>query len=374
MKTKLASFGLSLGLMAGIAFTNVFNANAQSAPTRNGMQRPETVQRLERVPLKPLEKTDAKAQLAAEWHQVEEVLPPAQKGASINDALAEEVTFNPKTKQEESRPTNPFNFRTRVQFNDGLELMGSNVGSDARTDERDKKGEPQLDANGNLINSVIGSDQRVNITNTTVYPWRAVTKLFVRWPNGQGGGCSGTMISPRHVLTAGHCVYQDAKGGWADSIEVVPGLDGYYKPYGSAYASFFRSVTAWTVDANPEADYALITLDRNIGNTVGWFGYGNWSNLEGVTGHLAGYPGDLGGGREMYYDYDPIQDTNDKRLFYQIDTFNGQSGSGVYRKIDGNRYVMGVHAYGNGGDGFNKATRINSSRFDRIQGWIDADI
>ena len=372
MKNKIATFGLGLGLAAGIAFSGVihFNAGAQSAPQRRLTPPTEQVERLQPVPLKPYDKNDPKAQLNPEWLNVPDEVAPTQKGFSITDATSTDVTFNIVTKQEDTPANNALGLRRLVQVRGELDAATSNIGADARVDNHDQKGEPQKDENGKVLNSVIGADNRVNITDTTVYPWRAITKLLIRWPNGQGGGCSGTMIAPRYVLTAGHCVNQDSKGGWATSVEVVPGLDGTYRPYGSAFATRFRSVTAWTEDQNADSDYALITLDRNMGNTTGWFGYGTWSNLEGITGHLAGYPADRGAGVEMYYDYDPILDTNDKRLFYQIDTFNGQSGSGVYRKIDGSRYVMGVHAYGVNGDNLNKATRINSSRFDRIQDWI----
>ena len=83
MNTKIATFGLSLSLMAGISFSGVLNFNASAQLGR--AQRPdsprvEQVERLQPVPLKPLEKTDPKAQLAPEWLNVTEEVPPMQKG------------------------------------------------------------------------------------------------------------------------------------------------------------------------------------------------------------------------------------------------------------------------------------------------------
>src|SRR5688572_29170324 len=69
---------------------------------------------------------------------------------------------------------------------------------------------------------IFGSDNRVSVGSTLEWPARSVTKLFVSWKNGQGGGCTGTLVGRRSVITAGHCVYNPDKGGWAASITAVP--------------------------------------------------------------------------------------------------------------------------------------------------------
>ena len=84
-----------------------------------------------------------------------------------------------------------------------------------------------------------GNDDRVRITPTTDYPWSAIVKLHITW-DGQSTLGSGAMIDKNHVLTAGHCVYSQSQGGWADSIKIVPGADNGNEPFGHAWATNMR--------------------------------------------------------------------------------------------------------------------------------------
>ncbi|KKM77923.1 hypothetical protein LCGC14_1365200, partial [marine sediment metagenome] len=49
-------------------------------------------------------------------------------------------------------------------------------------------------------------------------------------------------------LTAGHNVYLHDNGGWASSVEVVPGMNGTYEPFGSAMVTDMRSYTGFKLD------------------------------------------------------------------------------------------------------------------------------
>jgi V8-like Glu-specific endopeptidase len=235
-------------------------------------------------------------------------------------------------------------------------------------------GETGLDL---LPDSVFGNDDRVRVKKTTDFPWRAVAKLEMTFPSGNTFMGSGAIIGQFHILTAGHCVYDAEEGGWATEMRVWMGQNGSRRPYGGAWATYFRTNTGWTDYADPEYDWALVTLDRRVGKKTGWLGYGYNSNDAYFAGRKvtsAGYPGDRDYGANMYRVSGPVDHASTMQLFYNgtMDTYGGQSGSGVwvYTKSHG-RVVYGIHAYG--GSDYNKATRITQERFESINRWKKAD-
>ena len=126
---------------------------------------------------------------------------------------------------------------------------------------------------------VIGKDDRIRINATNNYPWRAICSLKIKAKDGTNWIGTGFLIGPRTVITAGHCVYMRKHGGWAQSIEVIPGRNGSQKPYGSCHSTKFHSVKGWTKSNKRSHDYGAIILPSNckLGNTVGYFGYGNYA-------------------------------------------------------------------------------------------------
>jgi glutamyl endopeptidase len=77
---------------------------------------------------------------------------------------------------------------------------------------------PALVPGDGSIESVIGTDNRYRITNTTSYPYRAITHI-----TSSIGGCTGWLIDPDTVVTAGHCLHN---GSWASNVRVYPGRNG----------------------------------------------------------------------------------------------------------------------------------------------------
>jgi len=225
-----------------------------------------------------------------------------------------------------------------------------------------------------VAESVIGTDDRVRITNTGSYPWRAHASLRITAADDSLWIGTGWFIGPNLLVTAGHVVYIKNSGvpgrdGWVKRMVVMPGRDGANLPYGSVNGSRFWTVTGWANNGNPEYDYGAIALNQPLGSTTGWFGFGNWSNLNNVGGNVSGYPGDKPTGTQWYAGR-RIDSVTSRKVFYDIDTAGGQSGSAVYRFVNGGRYGIAIHAYG--GTRVNSGTRINGQVFKNLKAWKQA--
>jgi V8-like Glu-specific endopeptidase len=233
---------------------------------------------------------------------------------------------------------------------------------------------------GLVPESVIGADQRVRIRSTEHHPWSVHASLLITARDGTRWVGTAFFIGPRVLATAGHNVYfhgpVEARRGWARSIQVTPGRDGDDMPFGSATTSRYATVRGWAVDGpNPDYDYGVIILgeDDRLGAETGTFGLGSYSDttLRGLTANLSGYPADRGNGEQQWYMPGSIEDVSSHQVFYEIDTFGGQSGSAVYRISGGNRFAFGIHAYGVGRRPHNAATRITRSVYDNLVAWRD---
>ena len=214
--------------------------------------------------------------------------------------------------------------------------------------------------------SVCGNDDRVKIDLTIEAPWRWTCFLLSKRSDGSQMKCTGWFIGPRTVVTAGHCLFDER--GWVDEVEVIPGGDGEVQPFGSQIGRSFRSVRGWVEQFHVDYDYGAIILpDNNLGNEVGWFGFASLSDqdLKHTLVNNAGYPGDKPGGTQ-WFGGGRLQEIQERRLFYMIDTAAGGSGSPVWQLENGIRRVIGIHAYGGCP---NKATRITNSVFENLTQW-----
>jgi glutamyl endopeptidase len=223
------------------------------------------------------------------------------------------------------------------------------------------------------LETVHGPDDRVQITNTSVYPWRAHASLLITANDNSTWIGTGWFIGPHTLATAGHVVFIKNSGvpnrdGWVKSIDVMPGRNGATLPYGSVKSTNFRSVSGWTGSGDQNYDYGAIIIPTELGATTGWFGFGVYADddLTATTGNISGYPGDKPVGTQ-WYDFQKIASVSSHKLYYDIDTMGGQSGSAVYRITPNGRYGIGVHAYG--GASTNSATRIRTPVFNNLLAW-----
>jgi len=224
-----------------------------------------------------------------------------------------------------------------------------------------------------MAESVHGPDDRIQITSTSVYPWRVHCSLLITAADGSRWIGTGWFIGPRTVMTAGHVVYIKNSGvpgrdGWATRVDVMPGRNGAQLPFGSVTSSNLRSVTGWTAWGDQNYDYGAILLPTDLGSRTGWFGFGVYSDADllGSTLNVAGYPGDKPAGT-LWYHWNRAASVNSRKVYYDIDTMGGQSGSSVYRIMSGGRYGAAIHAYG--GATTNSGTRVSSPVANNMLAW-----
>lgn len=145
------------------------------------------------------------------------------------------------------------------------------------------------------------------VTAPWAFPASAAVKIVFTLADGVTPVmCSGSLISSFHVLTAGHCAAQSSGAYYpTGGYYVIPGQgdvvapftsDGWSrlytdKPFGLARV---RTLTTWgygSGGATPfSRDYAVLTLDRPIGERAGSFGlFENVAN--GALFAQRGYPG-----------------------------------------------------------------------------------
>jgi V8-like Glu-specific endopeptidase len=130
------------------------------------------------------------------------------------------------------------------------------------------------------------------VANPEDYPYRRSVKMFFR-QGGIGYVCSGTLIDPLHVITAGHCVHEGSGGSWSSNVVIAPAYENGSRPFGDAAAAQLHSWTGWTVSGDWDDDIGIIDLDRPVGALTGWHGYGysnDCSYFTSVTWHHDGYP------------------------------------------------------------------------------------
>jgi glutamyl endopeptidase len=220
------------------------------------------------------------------------------------------------------------------------------------------------------METIIGADQRLRITNTNDIPWRRYCALRITFPSGASYRGTGFFIGPTAVATAGHCVYLHNQGGWARRVEVIPGCNGSTRPFGQAEATVFRSVSGWVTSRLPECDYGCIFLPRGSfgGANLGNFGAAAFDaqTLVAQPAVVAGYQGDKPFA-ELWGMAEVIKTVSAKTIGYTIDTYAGASGAPVYIKRGGVRYAVAIHNYG--GEATNSATRITEPVYQRLLAW-----
>lgn len=206
---------------------------------------------------------------------------------------------------------------------------------------------------------------RSQITNYSVYPWRCICFLEIYYPTRAPGPHSvgtGSLIAPGTVFTALHNIYKKYDrehqfSGLVKEIKVTPGGKG--SGFGSCTSSNFK-YSEQQIDAirsnDPSVqagyDYGAIILPVRY-NNLGWLGFKLFrddalAQLERNNSlELAGYPYDeqpnLYG--KLFVGTGTIKKAEGKKLVYDYDTDDGDSGGPILLKENEKSHIVGIHTH-----------------------------
>jgi V8-like Glu-specific endopeptidase len=180
-------------------------------------------------------------------------------------------------------------------------------------------------AQGELDSEVtLHDDSRGPVMDTAPVPYRFVCWLDLDFGPDPATGLqitgrgTGTLISPRHVLTAGHNLFDDIAPGVRRAVQIVrvgPGFNCIAKRgdvFGMATSLRTRVSARWAATLDDQFDYGVITLRTPIGASrpaalggrqLGWWGSGDTgegtrinpvdpARLARRRVNISGYPGD----------------------------------------------------------------------------------
>ena len=171
------------------------------------------------------------------------------------------------------------------------------------------------------------------------YPYDLVGKLFYQKQDGSSWVCSGAVVRPRLVLTAGHCVHRGSGGntGFFKSFLFVPAHQQGNAPFGAWSWNWVITTASWNGSNGnvPNAgDIAIIELEdkevdgevRRLGDLVGSFGF-RTNSLKNNHTKKIGYPGNFDSGQIMHQvDSEDFRSGGKGTRLYGSDMRGGSSG------------------------------------------------
>lgn len=185
---------------------------------------------------------------------------------------------------------------------------------------------------------ILGNDNRKLVKNFTSGPYRKVVKLNMKYPNGKSYSGSGIMIGEDTVLTAAHNIYTKEIGGWASYVTVFAGAKNDDFLIGKAHSKKLFALKEWIDSTSYEHDLAVIKLDTKLGRKTGTLSI-TTNMIINERLETSGFPGDKTGSLQ-YNSEGNLKKMTNNNVFYDMDTWNGQSGSGVWnKKIKSSRYT-----------------------------------
>lgn len=204
------------------------------------------------------------------------------------------------------------------------------------------------------------------VADVTRLPYRANCRVKYEVYGEEGVG-SGSLVGPKLVLTAAHCVMNrnDSDQFFAEWNAYPAYNNGPYNNLGCGWAKIYYS-SLWLSTHEPEYDWCICVLYDDLGEKVGYHGltsYGNNSEMERLLIRGYGYPIDPGEGKYQYLTFGTLTDIQDGYFITNATVRSGMSGGPMCRTTD--EYIIGIIKAANSTS--TQAVRISQNIIDIIR-------
>ena len=240
-----------------------------------------------------------------------------------------------------------------------------------------KPASDDLGAIGAAAGSIV---DRQRVADTRVSPFRKICDLVITAGDSTRHSGTAWFISPRTLVTCGHCLFVFSPGtaahGMVNKVLVMPARNGETQASKSLVGwvevtqENFRVHDRWRNEGNLDFDYGVIILPPNqaLGAQVGFFNFDHFTDqrLDESRPTLSGYPDNAPDGTQ-WFETNPIKEVTPARLFYDIFTFAGQSGSPVFFAEPNQQTACAIHSFGN--VPFNSGVRITPAVIAQLNAW-----
>ncbi|AIL13847.1 hypothetical protein IM40_10800 (plasmid) [Candidatus Paracaedimonas acanthamoebae] len=227
-----------------------------------------------------------------------------------------------------------------------------------------------------------GRDRRKKVKKAKKFPQSIHGRLFLYFNSTDPSQKSivaigtGVVISPQNVLTCGHNLYLDDekynKFPYLDrkvaQIVFYPGLKGE-KYHLKARSSCYVVHPQWIASTSTNHDLGMIHFEKKIGLTTGYIPISPHSPKLNEEINVTGYPGELE--HYMYTMSGLIKQLELNKIYYDIDTTYGNSGSCIWVGEKNSPICIGIHTTGvYGSYKWNGGILITHENYNLIKGWL----
>lgn len=187
--------------------------------------------------------------------------------------------------------------------------------------------------------AIVGTDDRVTVSNTGAYPYSAIANLRVTGACGCNWSGSGFMVSRDCLMTASHCVFCEEHEQSAEFFVMYFGYksDKNYLLKYDGETNYWYGNRPTNGSYSREWDFAFIKLQKPVGDTTGWFGIASMNDaaLSGTRLEVAGYRDGL-----LKKSWGATTIENQYVINYDSDTVPGNSGCPVFTS---DNYAVAIH-------------------------------